>query len=297
MHTKVTPGAIDLPTPTGLGLSYDKVTASCDLSFEQLGVPQIDIFYLHSVPTESQENTTALEETLRAVNDLYKRGLFHRFGVSSFPAWGVMQVYYKCKELGYVLPSVCESSPAPPCLSLSLGSLMSNFCVWPRATDQGMYNPLNRQVEQEVFPCLKLLGMHFYAFSPLAAGMLATSGGRSSSRMLDDKPSDPATGRSDEPQVMREAKSGIVAACEVHGLDLSQATLRWMLNHSMLGQGDGLISGVGSLGQLQENLSALSVESGPLPAQVLAAFEHGWNKVVAGPPGYPARHWFPVARL
>ena len=30
-----------------------------------------------------------------------KRGRFRRFGVSNFPAWGVMQVYYKCKELGY----------------------------------------------------------------------------------------------------------------------------------------------------------------------------------------------------
>lgn len=114
MHTKVTPGAIDLPTPSRLGLSYDKVTASCETSFEQLGVPQIDIFYLHSVPTETQDNTTVLEDTLRAVDDLHKRGLFRRFGVSSFPAWGVMQVYYKCKELGYVLPTVCESRNQPP---------------------------------------------------------------------------------------------------------------------------------------------------------------------------------------
>ena len=148
-----------------------------------------------------------------------------------------------------------------------------------------------------MFPCLKTLGMQFYAFSPLAAGVLATSGGRSSSRVLDDKPSDPATGRSDEPQVMREAKAGIVAACKTNGLDLSQATMRWMLNHSMLGKGDGLISGVGSLAQLQENITALSAESGPLPLQVLAAFEHGWNKVVSGPPGYPATNWFPLARL
>ena len=34
-------------------------------------------------------------------------------GVSNFPAYGVMQVYYKCKELGYVLPSVYEGAPSP----------------------------------------------------------------------------------------------------------------------------------------------------------------------------------------
>ena len=35
-------------------------------------------------------------------------------GVSNFPAYGVMQVYYKCKELGYVLPSVYEGAPISP---------------------------------------------------------------------------------------------------------------------------------------------------------------------------------------
>jgi aflatoxin B1 aldehyde reductase len=182
VHTKVTPGAIDLPTKTGLGLSYDKITASFETSFEQLGIPQVDIFYLHSVPTEEQANTTVLEETLRAMNDLHKRGRFRRFGVSNFPAWGVMQVYYKCKELGYVLPTVY----------------------------QGQYNPLTRQVEQEVFPCLRQLGMPFYAYSPLAAGVLATSGGRSSAQ-LEDKPSDPATGRRGEPAVSSSARVHVPA--------------------------------------------------------------------------------------
>ena len=32
-------------------------------------------------------------------------------------------------------------------------------------------------------------------------------------------------------------------------------------------------------------------------ASVLAAFEHAWNKVVAGPPGVPQQHFFPVASL
>ena len=37
-------------------------------------------------------------------------------GVSNFPAYGVMQVYYKCKELGYVLPSVYEGAQSLPML-------------------------------------------------------------------------------------------------------------------------------------------------------------------------------------
>ena len=48
------------------------------------------------------------------------------------------------KELGWVLPSVY----------------------------QGMYNPLMRQVEQEILPACEMLGVRFVAYSPLAAGLL-----------------------------------------------------------------------------------------------------------------------------
>ena len=36
-----------------------------------------------------RQGGVTLEETLRAVNDLYNEGLFQRFGVSNFPAYGV----------------------------------------------------------------------------------------------------------------------------------------------------------------------------------------------------------------
>ena len=45
-----------------------------------------------------------------------------------------MQIYYLCKQHNYVLPSVY----------------------------QGLYNPLARQVEVELLPALKTLGIAFY---------------------------------------------------------------------------------------------------------------------------------------
>ena len=129
-----------------------------------------------------------------------------------------MQVYSRCKEMGFVLPSVY----------------------------QGQYNALWRQCEQEVFPCIRHLGMSFVAFSPLAAGVLATDGGRSSARLSDrtePQPFDIPMGRSDTPSVLREAKDLIVSACADHSVDLTYASLRWMLNHSLLREGDALISG------------------------------------------------------
>eukprot|EP01050_Picozoa_sp_SAG11_P018949 SAG11_NODE_2945_length_2820_cov_2.401323_2_plen_302_part_00 len=284
VSTKATPGAINFPVKTE-SLDYDSVTTQLRTSVEQLG-RTVDIFYLHSVPRAGDRHCT-LEETLRAVNDLHEAGLFERFGVSNFPAFGVMMVYYKCKELHYVLPTVY----------------------------QGHYNALTRQAEAEVFPCLRALGMKFYAHGPLFAGVLATAGGRSAGvspadarerakappptpmELLPDREPDPSTGRHQEAAVLREARAGIVAAVEAAGLDLSQATMRWMLNHSAMGEGDGMISGAANLDQVAENMAKLSRNSDPLPSAVLAAYEHAWNKVVAGPDAVIQNHWFAVASL
>jgi aflatoxin B1 aldehyde reductase len=98
-----------------------------------LALEQLDIYYLHSVDEEA-----LLEETLAEIDRLHRAGMFRRFGLSNFSAWQTSQIYYKCKELGYVLPSVY----------------------------QGLYNPLSRSVESEVLPCCKMLGMAFVRPNP-----------------------------------------------------------------------------------------------------------------------------------
>lgn len=37
---------------------------------------------------------------------------------------------------------------------------------------QGMYNGITRQVEMELFPCLRRLGIRFLCYNPLAGGLL-----------------------------------------------------------------------------------------------------------------------------
>jgi aflatoxin B1 aldehyde reductase len=71
-------------------------------------------------------------------------GKFKRFALSNYAAWEVMEIYHICKQRGFVLPTVY----------------------------QGMYNALTRDVERELFPCLRRLGMSFYAYNPLAGGLL-----------------------------------------------------------------------------------------------------------------------------
>ncbi|CAM9972821.1 unnamed protein product, partial [Hapterophycus canaliculatus] len=57
---------------------------------------------------------------------------------------------------------------------------------------QGMYNAVTREVERELLPALKKLGMRFYAYNPLAGGILTgkhsfdspPDGGRFSSKTV-----------------------------------------------------------------------------------------------------------------
>ena len=67
----------------GTSLSTESVLRQASLSVAsvQLGRP-FDIYYLHSVDT-----ATPIEETLRAVDQLYREGVFLRFGLSNYTAW------------------------------------------------------------------------------------------------------------------------------------------------------------------------------------------------------------------
>ncbi|KAF8940918.1 hypothetical protein BGZ58_003903 [Dissophora ornata] len=109
-------------------------------SLAALQLQKVDIFYLHA-----PDYSTPFEETIKAVDDLYREGLFERFGLSNFAAWQVTLIHQLCKQHGYILPSVY----------------------------QGMYNAIVRGVASELLPCLKALGIAFYAFNPIADGFLS----------------------------------------------------------------------------------------------------------------------------
>jgi aflatoxin B1 aldehyde reductase len=68
-------------------------------------------------------------------------------------------------------------------------------------------------------------------------------------------------------------------ATKKSGISEAEAALRWIANHSLLKKkfGDAIIIGASSAKQLEENLANL--EKGPLPEEVLQAFDEGWAKV------------------
>ncbi|XP_060235165.1 aflatoxin B1 aldehyde reductase member 3 isoform X2 [Meriones unguiculatus] len=123
----------------GTTLKPDDVRFQLETSLKRLQCPRVDLFYLH-LP----DHSTPIEETLQTCHQLHQEGKFVELGVSNYASWEVAEICTICKKNGWIMPTVY----------------------------QGMYNATTRQVEKELFPCLRHFGLRFYAYNPLAGGLL-----------------------------------------------------------------------------------------------------------------------------
>ncbi|KAF9206519.1 hypothetical protein BGZ49_002289, partial [Haplosporangium sp. Z 27] len=127
ISTKIWPGTVNAFGP-------ENIRAKVKESLAALKATKVDILYLHAV-----DETTPFEVTIKVMDELYREGVFNRFGLSNFPAWQVATIYHLCKQNGYVLPTAY----------------------------QGVYNAITRNIQTEVLPCLKALNISFYAYNPV----------------------------------------------------------------------------------------------------------------------------------
>jgi aryl-alcohol dehydrogenase-like predicted oxidoreductase len=109
------------------------VRQACDASLKRLGIDHIDLYYQHRVDPE-----TPIEETVGAMAELVRAG--------------------KVKYLG-----LSEASPA---------TLRRAHKVHPITALQTEYSLWTRDVESEILPTVRELGIGFVAYSPLGRGFL-----------------------------------------------------------------------------------------------------------------------------
>ncbi|XP_039612067.1 aflatoxin B1 aldehyde reductase member 3 [Polypterus senegalus] len=247
----------------GKTLKPASVRAQLESSLKSLQRPQANVFYLHAPDHENP-----IEDTLHACQELYKEGKFKELGLSNYAAWEVAEICSICKHNGWVLPTLY----------------------------QGMYNATTRQVETELLPCLRYFKMSFYAYNPLAGGMLTGK------YKFEDKDELQPVGRffgNDWASVYHSrywkphhfqavdlVKNALKAAYGPDQTSMTCASLRWMYHHSQLRSehGDAVILGMSTMEQLQENLKA--TEEGPLEAGVVEAFDKAWALVAHDCPNY-----------
>ncbi|KAL4988190.1 NADP-dependent oxidoreductase domain-containing protein [Aspergillus falconensis] len=231
-------------------------------SLAALGTDCVDIFYLHA-----PDRSVPFAETLEEVNRLYQEGKFRQLGLSNYTAFEVAEIVMTCQARGWVRPTVY----------------------------QAMYNALIRTIEAELIPACRRYGLGIVVYNPIAAGVLAGSYKSPSLPEQGRFSAQSPTGQTYRDRYFKDTTFAAVriieAAASRHGLTMAECAFRWLRHHSALrlavdGDGDdGVVIGVTSVAQLEGNLADL--EKGPLPVDVVEAFDEAWRLTR----GSTVRYW------
>lgn len=119
-------------------LNKENLTRQLNTSLKNLKMDSVYRFFLHCPDYE-----TPIIESLQICDELWRKEKFQEYGLSNFSHTQLKEVLELCEKNGYKTPIVY----------------------------QGMYNILCRKVE-EIFPTLSDYNMDFWAYNPLAGGLL-----------------------------------------------------------------------------------------------------------------------------
>ena len=217
------------PTGTGpndRGLSRKHVMESIDASLERLGTSYLDLYQAHRYDEE-----TPLEEIVRAFADLVARGKILYWGVSMWEARHIRDAGRLCRELGLPLP----------------------------VSNQPVYNLLDRQIEREVVPVCRTMGLGTLPFSPLAQGVL-TGKYLDGAKPADSRAADARHNRFMGRYLEGEAVARVARMRELAGVaevDLAHLALAWCLSRETV---SSVIVGATKVAQLEQNAAAVDVE-------------------------------------
>lgn len=211
-------------------------------SLERMNRDKADLFYFHF-----PDPSTLVEEPLEEINRLFEEGKIGAFGLSNYAAWEVAKIHGICEREGWIKPTVY----------------------------QGMYNGISRNVEPELFPALRDLEMSFYAYNPLAGGMLSGK----YQDFNDDKEGRFSLRPNYKNRYWKKSIfDGIKVLeekCAEEGITMIESAFRWLAYHSQMEatKGDGIILGVSKRAHLTSNLQSLC---GDLPASIVEAYNRLW---------------------
>lgn len=235
-------------------LDRKTILMELDESLSRMKRDSVDLLYFHF-----PDGKTPIDEALETVAELHEQGKIKELGLSNYPAWQVVDIAYKCDRIGCPRPTVY----------------------------QGMYNALCRNVEPELFPAIRSLNMRFYAFNPLAGGMLTGK-----HHHFEDAPEPGRFARLKSyrdrywKQSYFDAVDEIRKACEEEGIPMVEAAYRWLCNHSELNaeKGDGILLGASKINQMTQNMDA--AKKGALPQSILDAMDDAWEIAKPDSPAY-----------
>ncbi|MEZ4675470.1 MAG: aldo/keto reductase [Caldilineaceae bacterium] len=209
--------------PNDRGTSRVHLLREIDRTLQRLATDYIDVYIIHA-----QDETTRLEETVRALDDIVRQGKARYIGFSNHTAWQICRALWIADHI-HADPLICVQNP---------------------------YSLLNRKLEGEMFGLVRDQGLGIMAYSPLAVGLL-------SGAYLPGQPAPAgslwATRRKDWFDRAMQGQVGEVIrtlhdlAAEV-GKTPAQLAIAWVLSHPEVSVA---ISGADTLEQLDDVLGGV----------------------------------------
>lgn len=217
-------GAMDDEDPNNRGASRRHIIAACEASLKRLKTDYIDLYQIHRPRSD-----TAIDETLRALDDLIHQGKVRYIGTSTFAAWQFVESLWASEKHG-LNRFICEQQP---------------------------YNLLDRRVERELHPMAQTYGVATIPWSPLAGGLLTGKYRRG------EEPPEGTRYANMNPMQRRrfnerifDVIEGLLPLAEEKGCPMSQFALAWCMAQPGV---TSPIIGPRTLSQLDDNLQAADV--------------------------------------
>jgi aryl-alcohol dehydrogenase-like predicted oxidoreductase len=126
-------------SPNSWGASRYQLMQAVDASLRRLQTDHIDLYYTHR-----WDESTPIEETLRALDDVIRMGKVRYIGASAYASWQLAHANVLAEMKGWTAFVVIQSE----------------------------YNLLRRDVEREVLPYCRAHRVGFVPYYPLAGGFL-----------------------------------------------------------------------------------------------------------------------------
>ena len=207
--------------PNEVGLSRLHIMEGVEASLKRLGTDYIDLYQIHR-----GDPFTAIEDTLRALDDLVRQGKVRYIGCSNLMTWQLMQA-----------------------IGISRAEGLEHFkCT------QSYYSLAGRELEREMIPLLEDQGLGLLVWSPLAGGFLTGKFTRDTTdaegrRASFDFPPIDKERAFDTVDVMRKI-------AEEHHASIAQVAIAWVLSKRAV---TSVIIGARKLSQLEDNLGSVDL--------------------------------------
>ena len=216
------------PGPNDAGLSREHILQAVENSLRRLGTDYLDIYYAHH-----PDNTTPIEETLRAFDTLVRQGKVRYAACSNYRAGQLVRA-----------------------LAVSEQRNLARFdCI------QTVYSLITRDIEAELLPTCADEGVGVVVYNPLAGGLLT-------GKHNGNQPPTADTRFGQNPMYLERYWSPINFKAVEHLKQIAAAynrkpaqfALAWVLGNPGIASA---IVGASSAAQLAENLGALDVKLSP----------------------------------